>query len=290
MKKAMSAPTDTLWEQFLKPIVNNLIDREQLKQLKESIDWEQERDRVANPNLEYPNYYQSQNFHGVPKGYLSPDAAVTYDPITRYFLPPHETWVREDAVKLVQGQPRRILDLGCGTGSTTVLLQAAFPEAQVIGLDLSPYMLIMAEQKAQAEPLPIQWCHGKAEATPFPGETFDLVSASLLFHETPVQISQAIAREAFRLLKGGGQFLSLDGNQETLRTMDWLTHIFEEPYIQDYAQANVENWLETAGFVERTTHTIWGLHQVNIGRKPQPVSTPSAVIVEENDDEIPAPA
>jgi len=285
----MSVRTDTLWEQFLKPIVSNFIDSEQLKQLKQSINWEQERDRIANPNLEYPNYYQSQNFHGVTGGYLTADAAVTYDPITRYFVPPHETWVREDAVKLVQGQPQRILDLGCGTGSTTVLLQQAFPNAQVIGLDLSPYMLIMAERKAQAQQLPIQWRHGKAEETGLEGETFDLVTASLLFHETPVSISQAILREAFRLLKGGGQFLLLDGNQETLRHSDWLTNIFEEPYMQEYALGNVEAWLENAGFVARETHTIWGVHQVNLGRKPQPVATPSAVRVEENED-MPATA
>ncbi len=280
----MTTRTDTLWEQFLKPIINNFIDQEALKELKASIDWEKERDRVANPNLEYPNYYQSQNFHGVPGGYLTSDAAVTYDPITAYFVPPHEMWVREDAVKFVQGSPQRILDLGCGTGSTTVLLQKAFPQAEVLGLDLSPYMLIMAERKAQAQQLPITWCHGKAEDTQLPGESFDLVTASLLFHETPMEIAQGILLEAFRLLKGGGQFLSLDGNQDTIRNLDWLTNIFEEPYIQDYAQGDVETWLENAGFVNPETHLIWGLHQVNVAQKPQPISTPSAVIVEDIED------
>jgi ubiquinone/menaquinone biosynthesis C-methylase UbiE len=285
----MTTRTDTLWEQFLKPIVSNFIDSEQLQQLKQSIDWERERDRIANPNLEYPNYYQSQNFHGIAGGYLTPDAAVTYDPITRYFVPPHETWVREDAIKLIQGEPRRILDLGCGTGSTTVLLQETFPNAQVIGLDLSPYMLIMAERKAQEKQLPIRWCHGKAEDTGLEGETFDLVTASLLFHETPVPISKAILRESFRLLKGGGQFLLLDGNQDTLRSSEWLTNIFEEPYIQEYAHGSVEAWLETAGFVARETHIIWGIHQASLGMKPLPVSSPSSVM-EENSEDIPATA
>ena len=186
--------------------------------------------------------------------------------------------------QLVQGSPQRILDLGCGTGSTTVLLQQTFPQAEVIGLDLSPYMLIMAERKAQAQQLPITWCHGKAENTGLPGESFDLVTASLLFHEIPIEITPAILIEAFRLLKGGGQFLSLDGNQETIRNLDWLTNIFEEPYIQDYAQGNMEIWLEKAGFVNRETHLIWGLHQVDVAQKPQPVSTASAVMVEDIED------
>jgi ubiquinone/menaquinone biosynthesis C-methylase UbiE len=284
----MTAQTDTLWEQFLEPIVSNFIDREQLKHFRESINWEQERDRIANPNLEYPNYYQSQNFHGIKNGYLNPDAAVTYDPITRYFLPPHETWVREDAIKMIQGEPKRIVDLGCGTGSTTILLQEAFPQAQLIGLDLSPYMLFMAERKAKEKQFPIQWCHGKAEDTGLAGETFDLVTASLLFHETPVEISKAILRESFRLLKGGGQFLLLDGNQNTLRFADWLTNVFEEPYIQEYVEGDVDSWLENTGFVQIKTHTIWGVHQVSVGRKPHPISSPYSVMVEEDNEDIPA--
>jgi ubiquinone/menaquinone biosynthesis C-methylase UbiE len=34
--------------------------------------------------------------------------------------------------------PQRILDVGCGTGRVSVQLAAKFPNAQVIGLDLSP--------------------------------------------------------------------------------------------------------------------------------------------------------
>lgn len=34
--------------------------------------------------------------------------------------------------------PRRILDIGCGTGAMTYVLATAFPDAQVIGLDISP--------------------------------------------------------------------------------------------------------------------------------------------------------
>ena len=69
--------------------MRTLIDEERLRQLYESIDWEQMSDRLSNPNLVYPHYY-SQNFHGIEGGYLNGGAAVSYDPITQYVLPPNE--------------------------------------------------------------------------------------------------------------------------------------------------------------------------------------------------------
>lgn len=263
----MAKGQDTLWEQFLKPVFGFLIDNEELKKLSDSIDWDKESDRLSNADLTYPEYYSSQNFHGVEGGYLNSDAAVTYDPVTKYALPPNEDWNREEVVKAITDNPQKILDLGCGTGSTTIMLKQAFPNAEVVGLDLSPQMLIMAEYKAQQAGLDIQWLHGLAEATNLKDNEFDLVTASLLFHETPTHISQAILREGFRLLKPGGQVIILDGHQKILRNTPWLTDIFEEPYIRDYAVGNVDAWLGAAGFEQVLTQDIWWTNQLTTGVK-----------------------
>ncbi|NEO27858.1 MAG: methyltransferase domain-containing protein [Kamptonema sp. SIO4C4] len=269
----MGNQQNTLWEQFLKPIVRSWIDEDQLQRFAKSVDWETECDRLANPQLIYPAYYQSQNFHGIEGGYLTPGAAVSYDPITQYFLPPNETWVRQAAIDKIGGSPRRILDLGCGTGSTTLLLKQAFPDAEVIGVDLSPYMLFMADYKAKQQQLSIRWKHAKAEATGFPEASFDVVTASLLFHEIPVSTAQTILAEAFRLLTPGGQIIILDGNQETLHQTAWLTEIFEEPYIKEYAQGSLNQWLQVAQFVAVQTQGLWWIHQISSGRKPLPVQS-----------------
>ncbi|MGP1375397.1 MAG: class I SAM-dependent methyltransferase [Almyronema sp.] len=264
----MATAKDTLFERFLAPVFNLLLDREALLHYRNQVDWEQERDRLQNPALTYPAYYQQQNFHGIQGGYLTADAAVTYDPITQYVLPPHETWVRQALVERIETKPRRILDLGCGTGSTTLLLKQAFPQADVIGLDLSPYMLKVAEDKAQQQALDISFVHAPAEATGFAAASFDLVTASLLFHETPPEVSQRILQEAFRLLTTGGEVIILDGSQATLRQATWLMDIFEEPYIQAYAQHSLDAWLGAAGFGAVRSETVWWVHQVSRGVKP----------------------
>ena len=289
----MAVRQDNLWELFLSPIVRSFIDEEKLAKFYHSIDWEKESDRFRQPNLIYPHYYKSQNFHGIEGGggYLNPGASVTYDPITQYAIPPNETWVRQALIDAIGGQPRTILDLGCGTGSTTLMLKQAFPQAQVTGLDLSPYMLFMADYKAKGAGLDIEWRHGLAEATSLPQASFDLVTASLLFHETPPSISEAILKECFRLLVPGGQVIILDGNQKTIRYAEWLTNIFEEPYLKDYAAGSVDAWMGSAGFEAVRTEDVWMVHQITRGIKPLPVQKSHTTnTLEEDMNELENPA
>lgn len=270
----MAVRKDTIFERFLSPVFRLMIDESALRRLYENTDWEKESDRFRQPNLIYPDYYSSQNFHGIERGYLNPSAAVSYDPVTQYVLPPSEAIVRQGVIGAVKGLPRRILDLGCGTGSTTLMLKQAFPQAEVIGMDLSPYMIVVAEMKAQKAASNIQWRHGNAEHTGFPDASFDLVTASLLFHETPPAVSQAILRESFRLLTVGGQVIVLDGNQKTLRQTEWLTDVFEEPYIKSYAGGSLDAWMGGAGFGAVQTEDLWLVNQVTRGVKPLPGEDP----------------
>jgi ubiquinone/menaquinone biosynthesis C-methylase UbiE len=284
-----------------------LIDEDGLRRYADSINWQKESDRFQRDDVIIPAYYSSQNFYPFADGYLNSRAAVTYDAIIQYVLPPNETIVRQalidvrgfkspssktgkfcvgvksplqnlitnyelritnyliDAVKV---KPRRILDLGCGTGSTTLMLKQAFPQAEVIGLDLSPYMLVRAEDKALTAGLEIVWRHGSAEKTSFRDATFDLVTASLLFHETPNAASLAILLESFRLLVTGGQVLILDGNQKTLRQLEWLNDVFEQPYIREYAAGSINTIMGAAGFEAVRSQSIWWIHQVISGVKP----------------------
>jgi ubiquinone/menaquinone biosynthesis C-methylase UbiE len=269
LSNSMAVRRDTIFEQFLAPIVKNfLIDRAAIRRFYESRDWEQEAARLSNPQVSYPEYYQSQNFHSIKNGYLSIEAAVSYDPITQYALPPNESWVRQSLVETIQVvNPRRIVDLGCGTGSMALLLQSKFPEADIVGVDLSPYMLVVAEHRSALVDVPIVWRHAPAEQTGLPENSFDLVTIALLFHETPPAVSQAILREAYRLLRTGGEVLILDGNQKVLRQSGWLTNIFEEPYIEQYAQGSLEAWLGAAGFGAVRSQDVWVIHQLTRGVK-----------------------
>ncbi|WP_310488334.1 class I SAM-dependent methyltransferase, partial [Chamaesiphon sp. VAR_69_metabat_338] len=163
-------------------------------------------------------------------------------------------------------QPQRILELGCGTGSMTIPLKQAFPDAVVTGLDLSRYMLAVAEDRSKEAGVEIRWQHGTAtDLSQFEAGSFDTITAALLFHETPPAVAQTILTESYRLLAPGGQILILDGNQSTLRNLDWLNNIFEEPYIQSYAAGNLDAWLGKAGFDDVRTKDVFWINQVTVG-------------------------
>ena len=250
----------------LRLLVGLFIGKEKLR-LYDTLDWQKGRDKFLAADLIYPEYYTSKNFHGIRGGYLNAIAPVTYDAVTRFAAPPNETKLRQQAIAKIKNKPQRILDLGCGTGSSTLILKQAFPQAEVIGLDLSPYMLLVAEYKAKQAKLAIDWQQGLAEATNFSDGEFDLISIALLFHETPVHISQAILRECLRVLKPRGQIIILDGNQPRLRHAKWLIKLFREPYSQVYAAECVDTWMKDLGFKQVQTNYVGWISQITTGLK-----------------------
>ena len=245
---------------IMRSLFRTLIGKDNLN-LYDTADWQD------TSGYQYPEYYRTKNFHGIKGGYLNAIAPVTYDAVTQFAAPPNEVKQRQAAIAKIVGQPQRILDLGCGTGSSTLMLKQAFPRANVTGLDISPYMLTMAKHKAQRAGLTIDWQQGLAEATKLNSGEFDLIAIAFLFHETPVEVSQSILLECQRLLKSGGQIIILDGNQRSLRYTPWLIKLFREPYSQVYAAGNVDDWLEAAGFTKIVTNPVGWISQLTTAFK-----------------------
>jgi ubiquinone/menaquinone biosynthesis C-methylase UbiE len=63
---------------------------------------------------------------------------------------PHHLWALELALADVP-PPRRALDLGTGTGVVALALAQRYPDAEIVGIDLSPGMIAEARQKLPPE-------------------------------------------------------------------------------------------------------------------------------------------
>ena len=103
--------------------------------------------------------------------------------------------------------PKRVLDLACGTGIVTLGIARRFPNCRVTGVDITKEYLDIAREKAEREKIGnVDWIHQKAERVSLDGP-FDAVTASYLpkYADLPV-----LAKNVNRLLKPGGRFILHD--------------------------------------------------------------------------------
>jgi len=102
--------------------------------------------------------------------------------------------------------PRRILDLPCGQGRHAIEL--ARRGYEVTGVDLSPYMLGVAAERAEAARVRVRWLAGDMREA-LPGETFDLILnlfTSLGYFDDEAD-DRRVVRAAASMLEPGGRFL-----------------------------------------------------------------------------------
>jgi SAM-dependent methyltransferase len=85
----------------------------------------------------------------------------------------------EAALDAVHGAPRRILDVGTGTGTAARAIAARWPEADVVGVDVAEGMLTEARRLLPPELAGrVRFEHADASALPFADGSFDLVTLS----------------------------------------------------------------------------------------------------------------
>jgi malonyl-CoA O-methyltransferase len=141
----------------------------------------------------------------------------------------HDAVIREvesrliDRLKYIRLMPERVLDVGCGAGTGLTKLSAAYPSAQVAGIDLSEAML---RQRAAGlrERLP-RWLGGytppllmgDAASLPIADAAVDLVFSNLMLHWHPEP--HALFPEWKRVLRVDGLLLFSCFGPDTLKEL-----------------------------------------------------------------------
>jgi ubiquinone/menaquinone biosynthesis C-methylase UbiE len=83
----------------------------------------------------------------------------------------------EKALAAIEGAPARALDLGTGTGAGALAIARRFPEAEVVGVDLSDGMLQQARRNTPPEfEGRIRFERADASRLQYPNDSFDLVA------------------------------------------------------------------------------------------------------------------
>lgn len=138
--------------------------------------------------------------------------AQRYDLLNRLISLRLDTWWRNQAIRTVlRGNHPLILDLGAGTGDLTfAAAKAARGNGHFIGLDFSARMLWLAQEKKSRARHgdKTHFVLGSALVAPFHDAVFDGVMTAFVLRN--VSDLALFFGNAFRLLKPGGKFVSLD--------------------------------------------------------------------------------
>ncbi len=225
----------------------------------------------TNPAVTYPDYYNVP-FHAYDAGNLCWEAAceaqsATYSMALRVWK--NESLTADEAQTRLRSsfhqalaqrgitEVHNILDVGCSVGISTQTIHEYYQKQssktpRTIGLDLSPYMLTIA---AHQDPTGLisEWVHGRAEATEFESNTFDLVTLQFVLHELPRSATLEIFKEMHRILKPGSHIAIVDNNPKSTVIQNLPPVLFTlmkstEPWTDDYYTFDVEAALLEAGF------------------------------------------
>jgi SAM-dependent methyltransferase len=109
----------------------------------------------------------------------------------------------ELALDRVEPPPRRVLDLGTGTGAAALVVARRFPEAEVVGIDLAESMIAEARRKTDR----VRFEVGDAAALRFEDGAFDLVT-----HANMIPFFDELARV---VAPGGYVVFGFSGGSET---------------------------------------------------------------------------
>jgi ubiquinone/menaquinone biosynthesis C-methylase UbiE len=169
----------------------------------------------------------------------------------------------------------RILDLGTGIGVLAQML-AEDGAKLVVGIDVSPAMLELAEYIRLSKPVPasarVSYRLAPAQALPFPNESFDVVTCRLVLNHA--RKPERIVREIARVLRPGGwlilaELLSVDNSvkratQNAIEERRNLSHVAAraaEQYIKLVTDAGLSVEAKDAVSFERELEEWLSIYQ-----------------------------
>lgn len=233
------------------------------------------------PTLEPPRYLTAVDIHCQPGGYCVESfpgdvaAGAIYDRAINMYQSGRgglTDYAGKQMIAYLERhfpgfKPKKILDLGCTVGHSTLPFAQHYPQAEVWGIDVGAGLLRYAHARAESLGVKIHFSQQNAERTKFADESFDLVVSHILAHETSTKAWPAIIKECHRLLKPGGitihldlpQFSEIDPYRQFIYSNE--TYYNNEPFWTKYRAMNDEQIAIDAGFKpENVIRDFTGVH------------------------------
>jgi ubiquinone/menaquinone biosynthesis C-methylase UbiE len=151
-------------------------------------------------------------------------------------------------------KPKRILDLGCTIGHNTLPWKQAYPDAEVIGIDVAAGGLKYGAARAKLQGVDVAFQQMNAEKLDFPDGSFDLVFSSMFLHELSLKSIGRVFAEIKRVLRPGGLMLHMELPPNTQMGpfegfyLDWDCYYNVEPFYKAFRDQEPRDLASRAGF------------------------------------------
>jgi len=125
---------------------------------------------------------------------------------------------------------KRILDFGCGSGSSTMVLARMFPRSEIVGIELSPEYLAIARERLRFYGYPNVSFRQSPAGTTVPGDlgAFDFIVMSAVFEHLLPEERRTVMPLLWAQLRVGGCLLL---NQTPHRFFPFESHTTGLPLI-----------------------------------------------------------
>jgi ubiquinone/menaquinone biosynthesis C-methylase UbiE len=152
-----------------------------------------------------------------------------------------------------------VLDVACGTGAFERMLLAEFATQRLVGVDISPRMLQIAERKCCRFPA-LLFLRARASALPCQSQSFEVIVSANAFHyfDQPLTVLEQMRRA----LKVNGRLIILDWCKDfpLCALCDVVLSAIDPAHQHCYTQREFHQLLSAAGFeIHHATRARFGL-------------------------------
>jgi len=177
------------------------------------------------PGFSPPKYVTALDIHCMPGGYAGVvadndvAAGAVYDRGVYLYAMGYMGPFNDDMGRSVcnyitrkhpEFKPKKIVDLGCTVGHSTLPYAELFPDAEVHGVDVGEAILRYAHARAEGMSLKAHFSQQDASKLDYEDNSFDLVVSHILLHETSGKAMPEIFKECYRILRPGGMMIHAD--------------------------------------------------------------------------------